>query len=114
LGLTESADCPGCGTLINPGNPNNDIKTQCFTISTAPSAAFYTANCDSAFGTFPPCFNLRGNAGRNILVGPGTSSLDFSVFKNNYIKRLSNWSCGFNCFDHPTAREIQFVLKLTW
>jgi hypothetical protein len=36
-----------------------------------------------------PCFNLRGNAGRNIIVGPGLTSLDFSVFKNNYIKSIS-------------------------
>jgi len=80
---------PGCRTLVNPGNPNNYIKTQCFAVPTAPSAAFYTANCDPAFGTFPQCFNLRGNAGRNILIGPGTSDLDFSVFKNNYVKRIS-------------------------
>jgi hypothetical protein len=80
---------PGCGTLINPGNPNNYIKTQCFAIPTAPSAAFYTANCDPSFGAPPQCFNLRGNAGRNILIGPGTSNLDFSVFKNNYIKQIS-------------------------
>jgi hypothetical protein len=80
---------PGCNSLTNPGNPNNYIKTQCFAVPTAPSAAFYTANCDPAFGTFPQCFNLRGNAGRGILTGPGTSNLDFSVFKNNYIKRVS-------------------------
>jgi hypothetical protein len=80
---------PGCGSLINPGNPNNYIKTECFAIPTAPSAAFYTANCDPTVGTFPQCFNLRGNAGRNVLIGPGTSNLDFSVFKNNYIKRVS-------------------------
>ena len=80
---------PGCGTLVNPGNPNNYIKTQCFAVPTAPSAAFYKANCDPAFGKFPECFNLRGNSGRNILIGPGTSNLDFSVFKNNYIKRIS-------------------------
>jgi hypothetical protein len=30
-----------------------------------------------------------GNAGRNILIGPGISNLDFSVFKNNQIKRIS-------------------------
>jgi hypothetical protein len=80
---------PGCGILINPGNPNNYIKTQCFAVPTAPSGAFYTANCDPSRGTFPQCFNLRGNSGRNILVGPGTSNLDFSVFKNNYLKRIS-------------------------
>jgi hypothetical protein len=80
---------PGCGTLINPGNPNNYIKTQCFAVPTAPSAAFYMANCDPSFGTPPQCFNLRGNSGRNIMTGPGTSNLDFSVFKNNYVKRVS-------------------------
>jgi Carboxypeptidase regulatory-like domain/TonB-dependent Receptor Plug Domain len=80
---------PGCATLTNPGNPTNDIKTQCFAVPSAPSAAFYTANCDPSFGTPPQCFNLRGNSGRNVLTGPGTSNLDFSVFKNNYVKRIS-------------------------
>jgi Carboxypeptidase regulatory-like domain/TonB dependent receptor-like, beta-barrel/TonB-dependent Receptor Plug Domain len=79
----------GCGTLVNPGNPNNYIKTQCFALPVAPSAAFYTANCDLTVGTAPQCFNLRGNAGRNILTGPGLANLDFSLFKNNYVKRIS-------------------------
>jgi hypothetical protein len=39
--------------------------------------------------TFPNPSTLRGNAGRNILVGPGLTNLDFSVFKNNYISRIS-------------------------
>jgi hypothetical protein len=80
---------PGCSSLTNPGNPNQYIKTQCFAVPTAPSNAFYTANCDPNFGTPPQCFNLRGNAGRNILIGPGLSNLDFSLFKNNSIKRIS-------------------------
>jgi hypothetical protein len=74
---------PGCGSLINPGNPNNYIKTQCFAVPTAPPLGFYTANCDPSLGAAPQCFNLRGNSGRNILAGPGTSNLDFSVFENN-------------------------------
>ena len=80
---------PGCSTLTNPGNPNNYIKTQCFAVPTAPSAAFYNQFCDPTFGVFPQCFNLRGNAGRNILIGPGLSNLDFSVFKNNRISSIS-------------------------
>ncbi len=80
---------PGCSSLVNPGNPTNYIKTQCFAIPTAPSNAFYTANCDPSFGTAPQCFNLRGNAGRNLMIGPGLSNLDFSLFKNNSIKRIS-------------------------
>jgi hypothetical protein len=35
------------------------------------------------------CANVRGNLGRNVVIGPGLSKLDFSVFKNNYIKRIS-------------------------
>ncbi len=35
------------------------------------------------------CFNLRGNAGRNIIITPGVTELDFSMFKNNYIKSIS-------------------------
>jgi hypothetical protein len=88
---------PGCATLVNPGNPNHYVKTQCFTLPTAPSMAFWNANCDTTspvFGPngttepFPVCFNLRGNAGRNIITGPGIQNLDFSVFKNNPIKRF--------------------------
>ncbi|MGB2889523.1 MAG: TonB-dependent receptor [Candidatus Acidiferrales bacterium] len=69
----------------------------CFAVPTAPNQAFFNAHCDPA----PPnlsaplapgdlrCFNLRGNAGRNILIGPGVTETDFSVFKNNYIKKIS-------------------------
>jgi outer membrane receptor protein involved in Fe transport len=83
----------GCSTLVNPGNPNDYIKAQCFAIPAAPSMAFWTANCNPKPGgvavPFPECFNLFGNAGRNILIGPGLVNMDFSVFKNNYVKRIS-------------------------
>ena len=54
---------PGCETLSNPGNPNHYIKTQCL--------------------AFPNPANLYGNLGRNTVIGPGLSNLDFSLFKNN-------------------------------
>jgi hypothetical protein len=92
----------GCQSLTNPGNPANYIKTQCFAVPSAPDMAFWNANCDAAppsaqnpsgtppvLASFPQCFNLRGNSGRNILIGPGITNLDFSVFKNNHIKRIS-------------------------
>jgi len=104
----------GCKTLTQPGNPNQYVKVSppCFQVPTAPNLAWWNANCDPAPpslgyafdpvnpGTtvngnsapwLPPlaCFNLRGNAGRNILIGPGVTSLDFSVYKNNYIRRIS-------------------------
>jgi len=105
---------PGCKTLVNPGSPDNYIKTQCFAVPTAPSAAFYTANCDPTFGTFPQCFNLRGNAGRNILTGPGTSELDFSVFKNNYFKRISeNLNVQFRAEFFNVLNRTNFAVPLT-
>jgi len=105
---------PGCKTLTNPGDPNNYIKTQCFAVPTAPSAAFYTANCDPTVGTFPQCFNLRGNAGRNILIGPGTSNLDFSVFKNNYIKRMSeNFNIQFRAEFFNILNHANFAVPIT-
>jgi hypothetical protein len=116
---------PGCATLTNPGNPNNYVKTQCFSIPSAPDMTFWNQNCDafppSAQPTataanpnpppvpavFPQCFNLRGNSGRNILIGPGITNLDFSVFKNNHIRRISeNFNVQFrvemfNIMNHP-------------
>jgi len=119
LGSTDPYDYPnrlsgpGCATLTNPGNPNNYIKTQCFAIPTAPSAAFASANCASE-GTGLQCFNLRGNAGRNILIGPGLSNLDFSLFKNNYIRRISETFNAqfraevFNILNHPNFSPPPF------
>ena len=80
---------PGCGSLVNPGNPNHYIKTECFAVPTAPSAAFYSKYCDPSFG-YPTCINLRGNAGRNILTGPGLVNLDYSLVKNNHITESLN------------------------
>jgi hypothetical protein len=60
---------PGCQTLTNPGNPNHYIKTRCLAFP-VPSARW-------------------GNLGRNTLIGPGLSKVDFSVFKNNHVKRIS-------------------------
>jgi hypothetical protein len=82
--------------------------------------AFWNANCTPAPPSaqtpsgvppvqvsFPQCYNLRGNAGRNILIGPGITDLDFSVFKNNRIPRISeNFNLQFrmeifNIMNHP-------------
>jgi hypothetical protein len=121
---------PGCDTLVNPGNPNHYIRTQCL--------------------AFPTPSNLLGNLGRNTLIGPGLANLDFSLFKNNRIHRISeNFNVQFRAeffnlfnranfsspvdnhvvFDqtgHPISsaglidstqtpsREIQFAVKLIW
>jgi hypothetical protein len=110
----------GCKTLTRPGNPNNYVKAECFSVPTWPGdMKSWAANCDLLppnaqpssgppfAATFPQCFNLRGNAGRNTLIGPGVTSLDFSLFKNNYIKKISeNFNIQFraeifNILNHP-------------
>ena len=83
---------PGCGSLVNPGNTTNYIKLSCFSLPTAPAALaaqcvpFASATRVPIAGT---CANLFGNAGRNSIVGPGLVNFDASLFKNNYIKKIS-------------------------
>jgi hypothetical protein len=78
---------PDCGSQVNSGNHNSYIKTQCFVV--------------------PNPITLRGNLGRNTLIGPGLVSFDFSLFKNNYIKRISDRfnvqfrAEFFNIVNHP-------------
>jgi hypothetical protein len=111
----------GCQSLTHPGNPSNYIKTECFSVPSAPDSGFWTTYCDAVPPSLgvpindpsaPPlsplaCFNLRGNAGRNIINGPGVTNLDFSVFKNNQIKRISETfnvqfrAEMFNVLNHP-------------
>jgi len=109
---------PGCGTATNPGNPKNYIKTECFAIPTAPDLTFWNTYCAGGPGapdlaaptantTNLQCYNLRGKAGRNTIIGPGVTNLDFSVFKNNRVKRISeNFNVQFrlemfNIMNHP-------------
>jgi hypothetical protein len=121
---------PGCGNPINPGNPFQYIKLQCF--------------------AFPNPSNRLGNSSRNQLTGPGLVNFDMSLFKNNSIKRISESFNAqfrvevFNAFNRPNflppldfnalfdqsgvpvpgaglidstatpSRQIQFGLKLIW
>ncbi len=103
--LDETAEPPnrligaGCQTLSNSCNPNHYIKTQCL--------------------AFPNPANLHGNLGRNTVIGPGISNLDFSLFKNNPIRRISeNFNAQFRAeffnvfnranFSSPTDNRIIF------
>jgi len=105
---------PGCSSLVNPGNPGAYIKTQCFVVPTAPSAAFYSAHCDPTMGTFPQCFNLRGNAGRNTLIGPGLVNLDLSVFKNNPVRRISEtFNVQFRAEVFNILNRANFAVPIT-
>jgi hypothetical protein len=65
---------PGCrGTRVNPGNSLHYIKSQCF--------------------TFPKPSTRFGDAGRNILIGPGILNLDNSLVRN--IGGLDNFHAQF-------------------
>jgi hypothetical protein len=111
---------PGCSSMVNPGNATAYIKTQCFGLPTAPNLAFWQANCDTTspvFGAsktpepFPVCFNLLGNARRNMLRGPGLINLDFSLFKNNYIRKISeNFNAQFRLETFNILNHANFSL----
>jgi hypothetical protein len=104
----------GCSSLVNPGNPGGYITTQCFAVPTAPSAAFYSAHCDPTMGIFPQCFNLRGNAGRNTLIGPGLVNLDLSVFKNNPVRRISEtFNVQFRAEVFNILNRANFAVPIT-
>ena len=59
---------PGCDTAVNPHNIHY-INTSCF--------------------AFPSPTTRLGTARRNSLIGPGLENLDFGIFKNNPITKIS-------------------------
>jgi Carboxypeptidase regulatory-like domain/TonB dependent receptor/TonB-dependent Receptor Plug Domain len=98
----------GCN-LTNPSSGRHGIlqyiNPDCFTNALAPSAAFFSAaqpqGCDASFistyHTLYPaeaplnpltCINLLGHDPRNNVIGPGLFNVDFSVVKDNHIKRF--------------------------
>ena len=122
---------PGCsGSRVNPGNPLDYIKTQCF--------------------AFPNPSTRFGDAGRNILIGPGILNLDTSLIRNlggsekfhaqfraEFFNVLNHTnfaspvvptnntslfgangapisSAGVLTSTTTTSRQIQFGLKLIW
>lgn len=85
----------GCTRRTNPQDVTHYVNISCYSLPTAPSMAYWNQYCDKLLtGTipvaFPTCVNLRGDVGRNSLVGPGLVSLDFSTFKNTYVTERLN------------------------
>jgi len=92
---------PGC----NPVNSNfksspggvflGYINASCYTLPKATPAIAaqcmpFVGNGTLANPQFPgTCSNLLGNAGRNSIVGPGLFNVDFSLFKNVPVKKVS-------------------------
>jgi hypothetical protein len=69
-----------------PSGPHY-INVSCFALPTAPGLA--AGMCTPFTGVSGTCANLFGNSGRNTVIGPGLQDLDFSLFKNNPIHRIS-------------------------
>jgi hypothetical protein len=80
----------GCSPqhLVNPDYRHSllYINTKCFSL--VPMTAANASVCDQRLGA-GTCSNIRGNLGRNTLIGPGLFNMDFSLFKNNYVRRIS-------------------------
>jgi hypothetical protein len=118
LGSSDTWDFPdrvagsNCNSLVNPGNVNHYIKTECLTIPSAP-ASFASICSQQIISTTPPfalppagqitCTNRRGNLGRNSLVGPSLRNFDLSLFKNIPVTERLNIQFrmeAFNIFNH--------------
>jgi hypothetical protein len=80
---------PGCGSAVNSGNPSNYVKLNCFGLPMASGSLDCSPFGAPAAPISGTCANLLGNVGRNSVIGPGLATFDFSLFKNNYIKRIS-------------------------
>ena len=88
---------PGCtaDSMINPNFRTSLFlfNPDCFSL--VPKTAANSAYCDSVGRGFAPalaastCANIRGNLGRDVVIGPGLFNMDFSVYKNNFIKAIS-------------------------
>ena len=117
---------PGCDPVNSNFKANglHYLNLNCFTLPAAPASM--AASCKPFPGTTtaPPagqvyCANLLGNSGRNTVTGPGLRDFDFSLFKNNPVRRISDtfnvqfrWEV-FNIFNHanfnppgPAARQV--------
>ena len=93
------------------------INASCYTVPVAPASIAsdptkctqYPAPPTGATYTIPAnsCMQLFGNAGRNSIIGPSSVNLDFSVFKNYAVHRISESfnvqfrAEFFNVLNHP-------------
>jgi hypothetical protein len=89
---------PGCDPINHNygGSSPAYINVNCFALPTVSASSPTAAQCATFAGAAAPppsgrvyCANLLGNAGRNTIVGPKLVNLDFSVFKNIPVSRIS-------------------------
>lgn len=109
------------------------LKVNCFALPTVPIAALASAPFIAAGGCIDQtagrgftaagpapagavyCSNLLGNAGRNSLYGPKLTTVDFSLFKNFKVTRISEAfnmqfrAEFFNVLNHPNFTAPNFL-----
>src|SRR5712692_10516088 len=96
------------------------LNLSCFSLPTAPTS--FAAQCKGFSGAVQAapagtvyCQNLVGNAGRNSLYGPGLKTVDFSIFKNTHVPRISESfniqfrAEFFNILNHPNFAAPNFL-----
>ena len=88
-GIRSKEAGPGCQSLVNPGSVTDYIKLNCFGLPIATPAIAPQCTPFPAASVPGTCQNLLGNSGRNVVIGPGLANFDFSLFKNNYVRRIS-------------------------
>ena len=92
MNSTDAFNFPDIVRGCNPVHGGlNYLNLNCFTLPLAtPDIA---AQCNPFVPSTGPiagsCANLLGNGGRNSITGPGLVNLDFSLVKNNYVRRIS-------------------------
>ncbi|MBZ5642578.1 MAG: TonB-dependent receptor, partial [Acidobacteriia bacterium] len=98
----------GCSPqgLVAPNYRHTLIYLKVSCLGLVPQTAANAAFCDTSRTPGNTCANIRGNLGRDTIIGPGLFDIDFSVFKNNYIRRISETfnvqfrAEMFNAFNH--------------
>jgi Carboxypeptidase regulatory-like domain len=103
-GLEPPNVVAGCSpqNLVNPNYRTSLLYVNTACLSLVPQTAAnlpycaMTGNPTVPLAAPPPgagfvgfCPNIRGDLGRNTVIGPGFANVDFSVFKNNYVPKIS-------------------------
>jgi Carboxypeptidase regulatory-like domain/TonB-dependent Receptor Plug Domain/TonB dependent receptor len=101
---------PGCDP-VNHNYKNTPgliyINASCFHVPMAPADPAIASQCVPFTAVPGSCSNLLGNAGRNSIVGPPLTNLDFSMHKNIPVKKISESASVqfraefFNVLNHP-------------
>jgi hypothetical protein len=95
-----AADCSYRPIRIGPGNEPKSVRTQ-DGLSSNPNVAFWNYN---DFVRPPASAPAIGNAGREILFGPGTNNWNLGIYKDFRImesKVLEFRYEAFNAWNHP-------------